>query len=99
MIATDLAGRGLDVDNIRSVINYDSPSNFEAYVHRSGRTGRAGKTGSCLTFASTQDEAIFTQLKKYLMENGVALPDFLAQHGKTSGNNLLSKSKNVILTA
>ena len=85
--------------SIRSVINFDCPKTFEAYIHRTGRTGRAGNTGSCLTFITAHNEAIFSPLKKYLMNSGVALPEFLAQHGKASGNNLLSKSKNVILTA
>ena len=46
MIATDVAARGLDVKDIRYVINYDFPNQIEDYVHRIGRTGRAGATGS-----------------------------------------------------
>lgn len=50
LIATDVASRGLDVSNISHVINYDEPENFEDYIHRIGRTGRAGKKGYALTF-------------------------------------------------
>lgn len=50
LIATDVASRGIDVDNITHVINYDLPESYEAYVHRIGRTGRADKKGKALTF-------------------------------------------------
>lgn len=50
LLATDIAARGIDVDNISHVINYDEPQTFEDYTHRIGRTGRAGKTGKALTF-------------------------------------------------
>lgn len=50
LIATDVASRGLDVNNISHVINYDIPENYDDYIHRIGRTGRAGKKGSALTF-------------------------------------------------
>ena len=50
LIATDVASRGLDVDNITHVINYDMPQTYEDYIHRIGRTGRAGKKGFALTF-------------------------------------------------
>ena len=52
MIATDVAARGLDIDNITHVINYDTPQNYEDYTHRVGRAGRAGKRGYALTFVS-----------------------------------------------
>ncbi len=61
MIASDVAGRGLDVENISHVINYDIPKNPEDYVHRIGRTGRAGKNGVAITLI-TNDE------NKYLKE-------------------------------
>jgi superfamily II DNA/RNA helicase len=50
LIATDVASRGIDIDNISHVINYDLPESYEAYVHRIGRTGRADKKGIALTF-------------------------------------------------
>ena len=57
MVATSLAGRGLDVDNLNLVVNYTSPNHLEDYVHRVGRTGRAGKKG------------MFSKLKKKLKKN------------------------------
>ena len=50
LLATDVASRGLDINNITHVINYDQPESYEDYIHRIGRTGRAGKSGTALTF-------------------------------------------------
>ena len=50
MIATDVAARGLDIHDVTHVINYDPPATYEDYIHRIGRTGRANKTGTALTF-------------------------------------------------
>ncbi|TKY72448.1 DEAD-box ATP-dependent RNA helicase 40 [Spatholobus suberectus] len=55
LVATDVAARGLDIKDIRVVINYDFPTGIEDYVHRIGRTGRAGATGVSYTFFSEQD--------------------------------------------
>ena len=50
LVATDVASRGLDVDDVSHVINYELPNEPESYIHRIGRTGRAGKTGKAFTF-------------------------------------------------
>jgi superfamily II DNA/RNA helicase len=50
LIATDVAARGLDIDDITHVINFDEPASYEDYIHRIGRTGRANKKGFALTF-------------------------------------------------
>jgi superfamily II DNA/RNA helicase len=66
MIATDLAGRGIDIPDIEYVINYDLPSTREDYIHRIGRTGRWGKTGVAITFLTPEDvdgKAIVTGIK------------------------------------
>lgn len=55
LIATDVAARGIDVDNVEAVFNYDVPDDIEYYVHRIGRTGRAGKTGRSFTLATGKD--------------------------------------------
>lgn len=60
LIATDVAARGLDIDNVNFVINYDIPQDPESYVHRIGRTGRAGNTGVAMTFITPRE---FRQLK------------------------------------
>lgn len=55
LVATDLAARGLDVADIRYVINYDFPTHIEDYIHRVGRTGRAGRDGVSFTFFTRED--------------------------------------------
>ena len=52
LVATDVAARGLDIPNVDLVVNYDVPTNSESYVHRVGRTARAGKSGFALTLVS-----------------------------------------------
>lgn len=65
LVATDVAARGLDVQTISHVINFDLPSNTEDYVHRIGRTGRAGANGVALSFAAFRDKPIVIQIEKY----------------------------------
>ncbi|MBX0289347.1 DEAD/DEAH box helicase [Hymenobacter sp. HSC-4F20] len=55
LVATDVAARGIDVDNVEAVVNYDLPADEEYYVHRIGRTGRAGRQGKAFTFVSGRD--------------------------------------------
>ncbi|KAF8671062.1 hypothetical protein HU200_050341 [Digitaria exilis] len=66
LVATDVAARGLDIKDIRVVINYDFPTGVEDYVHRIGRTGRAGATGVAYTFFCDQDSKYATDLIKIL---------------------------------
>ncbi|KAK6913628.1 DEAD/DEAH box helicase domain, partial [Dillenia turbinata] len=66
LVATDVAARGLDIKDIRVVINYDFPTGIEDYVHRIGRTGRAGATGVSYTFFSEQDWKYASDLIKVL---------------------------------
>lgn len=56
LIATDVAARGLDIDDISYVINYDMPEQVDTYIHRIGRTGRAGKRGTAVSFVTAQEE-------------------------------------------
>jgi ATP-dependent RNA helicase RhlE len=62
LVATDVAARGIDVDRISHVINYDAPEDRDAYVHRVGRTGRAGRGGIGITFHSAQERGAVAQL-------------------------------------
>ena len=64
MVATDVAGRGLDFSHISHVINYDYPGNLESYIHRTGRTGRMGRSGTAMTFITGQElKSLKTLLK------------------------------------
>ncbi len=64
LVATDIAARGLDVNNLTHVINYDLPDETEAYTHRSGRTGRAGKTGLSLTIINMKERYKIERIEK-----------------------------------
>ena len=55
LVATDVAARGLDIDDVSHVVNYDMPDVAETYVHRIGRTGRAGATGVAFSFCATDE--------------------------------------------
>ncbi len=64
LIGTDVVGRGLDVDRITHVINYDIPYDTESYVHRIGRTGRAGRTGEAILFVSRREKRMLGMIEK-----------------------------------
>src|SRR5688500_8689026 len=64
LIATDVAARGLDVDRISHVINYDIPYDSETYVHRIGRTGRAGRTGDAILFVSPRERNMLRVIER-----------------------------------
>ena len=66
LIATDVAARGLDVDDITHVINFGLPDDYEVYTHRSGRTGRAGKTGSSISIIHTKEKGKVSQIEKLI---------------------------------
>lgn len=66
LVATDVAARGIDVDNITHVINYDIPRETEAYVHRIGRTGRVGRKGKAITFVTNQEKRYLDDINEYI---------------------------------
>ncbi|QQZ59212.1 DEAD/DEAH box helicase [Paenibacillus sonchi] len=71
LIATDVAARGIDIENITHVINYDIPMEKESYVHRTGRTARAGKSGKAITFATPDEHKWVGEIERYI---GFSLP-------------------------
>ncbi|TSA31592.1 MAG: DEAD/DEAH box helicase [Porphyromonadaceae bacterium] len=66
LVATDVAARGLDVNDLTHVINYNLPDELDVYIHRSGRTGRAGKTGTSISIIHTREPGKVPQLEKLL---------------------------------
>ena len=81
LIATDVAGRGIHVDGVSHVINFELPDDPEDYVHRIGRTGRAGADGVAISFVSEDDAFNLPALEEYLgNEIKCVQPDSLDQH-------------------
>ena len=74
LVATDVAGRGIDVEGVQHVINFEMPKSIEDYTHRIGRTGRAGKKGLATTFLTAQDSEVFYDLKNFLVNAKARLP-------------------------
>jgi ATP-dependent RNA helicase RhlE len=66
LVATDIAARGIDVDGISHVVNYDLPNESESYVHRIGRTGRAGASGIALSFCATEERDYLTDIERLI---------------------------------
>merc|ERR1712046_299513 len=80
LVATDVAGRGLDIPDVTHVINYDMPNKIENYCHRIGRTGRAGKDGLATTLLTEENDEVFFDLKNYLESTDAVIPPKLANH-------------------
>mmetsp|Transcript_15323 Transcript_15323/g.37909 ORF Transcript_15323/g.37909 Transcript_15323/m.37909 type:complete len:265 (+) Transcript_15323:2-796(+) len=80
MVATDVAARGLDVKDINFVINYDFPGTVETYVHRVGRTGRAGATGTAYSFFTPDNYKMARELVQVLKDANQQVPDQLMQY-------------------
>ncbi|KZV71884.1 P-loop containing nucleoside triphosphate hydrolase protein [Peniophora sp. CONT] len=81
LVATDLAGRGIDVQDVSLVINYQMANTIEAYVHRIGRTGRAGKQGTAITFLTNEDDEVMYELRQEIAKSPVSkVPPELARH-------------------
>ncbi|CDW80241.1 dead-box atp-dependent rna helicase 21-like [Stylonychia lemnae] len=105
LVCTNVAARGLDVDNVAHVINYHAPQNIIDYIHRIGRTGRAGRKGMATTFLTNADESIFYDLKKFLQDNDQPVPNELANHNAAKfkggqeniGGNVGAPSKNNVV--
>ncbi|KAL1745621.1 P-loop containing nucleoside triphosphate hydrolase protein [Schizophyllum fasciatum] len=81
LVATDLAGRGIDVQDVSLVVNFQMAGTIEAYVHRIGRTGRAGKLGTAITFLTNEDDEVMYDLKQEISKSPVSkVPVELAKH-------------------
>ncbi|XP_075591232.1 uncharacterized protein LOC142598159 [Dermatophagoides farinae] len=91
LCATDVASRGLDVKNVKVVINYDMPLQVEDYVHRVGRTGRAGATGVAYSFFSDKNRGIAKDLVNILNETKQDVPQALLEMAKKPFDNRFSR--------
>lgn len=83
MIATSVAARGLDVKQLKLVVNFDAPNHLEDYVHRAGRTGRAGNTGTAVTFVTEDQEQYSVGIAKALEQSGQPVPERLNEMRKS----------------
>ncbi|KAF1782163.1 P-loop containing nucleoside triphosphate hydrolase [Phytophthora cactorum] len=101
LVATDVAGRGLDIPDVTHVVNFDLPSKIQNYSHRIGRTGRAGKDGVAISFLTDDDEEIMYDLKQYLVSTEMPVPSELANHpsakaapgARDEKGNVIARSK------
>ncbi|WP_225639160.1 DEAD/DEAH family ATP-dependent RNA helicase [Candidatus Profftia sp. (ex Adelges kitamiensis)] len=88
LIATDVAARGLDVDRISLVINYDIPIDSESYVHRIGRTGRAGRAGRALLFVENSERRLLNNIERIMK---IAIPEVKIPNSELLGKRRLAK--------
>lgn len=81
LVATDLAGRGIDVPDVSLVLNFNMANTIESYTHRIGRTGRAGKSGVAITFLGPEDKDVLYELRQMISKSPVSkVPEELARH-------------------
>jgi ATP-dependent RNA helicase RhlE len=100
MVATDIAARGLDIDRISHVINFDMPDTADAYIHRIGRTGRAKRTGEAFTLVTPDDHAMVQKIEKVMKQKlpQQTLADFdydvlKPEYPQTTGKPMLRKKQ------
>jgi len=94
MVATDVFARGLDIPNVSHVINYDMPQNIDDYVHRIGRTGRAGNTGVATAFINEKNANILPDLLEILQEANQEVPSWFHQFMRQSYSGRGSNIRN-----
>ncbi|KAF8034463.1 hypothetical protein BT93_C0695 [Corymbia citriodora subsp. variegata] len=86
MVATDVASRGLDIPHVAHVINYDLPKSIDDYVHRIGRTGRAGNSGLATAFFNGKNSSLATALVQLMQEANQQVPSWLSECAEQSFN-------------
>ena len=95
LVATDIVSRGIDIDDIRLVINYDVPHDSEDYVHRIGRTARANHDGCAITFVSEKEQTQFKAIEDFLEKTiyKIPVPDELGEAPEYAPKNTIKKAK------
>jgi len=93
MLATDVAARGLDINDVEWVVNFDFPQDIENYIHRIGRTGRASKKGQSLTYMTVEEARFAKKLKKILIESDQDVPEDLIQLEKEEQRSKVIKGR------
>jgi len=84
LVATDVAARGMDISDVKYVINFDYPNDIDSYIHRIGRTGRSGKLGKSYTLFTSQDSNKAQELINVLSSAGQKIPSELSEYGSVS---------------
>ncbi|CAM6023925.1 unnamed protein product [Sphagnum balticum] len=84
LVATDVAARGLDIPHVAHVVNFDLPSDIDDYVHRIGRTGRAGKSGLATAFFNEKDSSLARPLSELMQESNQEVPGWLLNYATRS---------------
>lgn len=94
LVATDIAARGIDIDNLQLVINFEIPNVAETYVHRIGRTGRAGLSGHAISFCDTEERAYVKDIQKLIGKNIPLVTDHPYTNGASAQPTSKSASQN-----
>ena len=89
LVATDIAARGIDIDNVSHVFNFDIPNVPESYVHRIGRTARAGNSGMAVSFCSAEERSFLTDIERLIRQRVPVMktPDGLSIEAKKAGRS------------
>jgi len=77
LVCTDLMSRGIDFKNVSTVVNYDFPQSITSYIHRIGRTGRAGNHGTALTYFSDEDVEFLRSIANLMQKSGLKVEDWM----------------------
>lgn len=98
LVATDLAGRGIDIEDVSLVINFNMATSIESYTHRIGRTGRAGKSGVAITFWGNEDADVLYDLKQMLTKSQISkVPEDLRKHEAAQQKGGRNKEKKALI--
>ena len=84
LVATDVAARGLDIPHVAHVVNFDLPNDIDDYVHRIGRTGRAGKSGLATAFFNENNASLARSLAELMQESNQEVPAWLSRYAARS---------------